>query len=92
MARVLNKSNLTHDQYMRRGAVYVGRPTPWGNPFALTEYGRDEAIRLYVEWLDAPDQAELRERIPTLRGKDLVCWCAPEACHADVLLERANRG
>jgi hypothetical protein len=25
-----------------------------------------------------------------LRGKDLICWCAPEACHADVLLELAN--
>jgi hypothetical protein len=25
-----------------------------------------------------------------LRGKDLVCWCAPKLCHADVLLEIAN--
>jgi hypothetical protein len=23
----------------------------------------------------------------SLVGKDLVCWCAPEACHADVLLK-----
>lgn len=27
-----------------------------------------------------------------LRGKNLACWCAPgEPCHADVLLELANR-
>jgi hypothetical protein len=27
-----------------------------------------------------------------LRGKNLACWCAPDAlCHADVLLELANR-
>lgn len=25
-----------------------------------------------------------------LKGKDLVCWCAPLPCHADVLLELAN--
>jgi hypothetical protein len=25
-----------------------------------------------------------------LRGKSLVCWCAPERCHADVLLELCN--
>lgn len=25
-----------------------------------------------------------------LKGKDLVCWCAPKPCHADVLLEIAN--
>jgi hypothetical protein len=30
--------------------------------------------------------------LPELRGKDLVCWCAPDACHADVLLELANAG
>lgn len=27
-----------------------------------------------------------------LRGRNLACWCAPyECCHADVLLEVANR-
>lgn len=27
-----------------------------------------------------------------LRGMDLACWCAPsDACHADLLLELANR-
>ena len=30
--------------------------------------------------------------IAELRGKDLACWCKPgEPCHADVLLELANR-
>jgi hypothetical protein len=26
-----------------------------------------------------------------LRGKDLVCWCAPHRCHAEVLAELADR-
>ncbi len=26
----------------------------------------------------------------TLRGKNLACWCAPRACHGDVLLRVAN--
>ena len=27
-----------------------------------------------------------------LRGKNLACWCAPDAlCHADILIEIANR-
>ena len=25
-----------------------------------------------------------------LAGKDLVCWCSPKSCHADILLEIAN--
>lgn len=42
------------------------------------------------------DQAAYRrfvaEAVETLRGKDLACWCkAGEPCHADVLIELANR-
>lgn len=44
---------------------------------------------------DAEDDAYVShwERdLEKLRGRDLVCWCAPDAaCHADVLLELANR-
>ena len=28
--------------------------------------------------------------LDSLRGKDLLCWCFPEACHGDVLLKLAN--
>jgi site-specific DNA-methyltransferase (adenine-specific) len=36
-----------------------------------------------------PELAEIRSRIA---GQNLACWCAPGApCHADVLLELANR-
>jgi hypothetical protein len=31
--------------------VVVSRPRPWGNPYTVADYGRDEAIRLYVERL-----------------------------------------
>lgn len=73
-------------------AVYVGRPTPWGNPFVIGQDGaRGECIALYREWLMAPEQAALRARAKAeLAGRDLACWCAPSPCHADVLLEVAN--
>ena len=32
------------------------------------------------------------QRLAELRGKDLGCWCpADKACHADILIEMANR-
>jgi hypothetical protein len=38
---------------------------------------------------EAPAKDEI---ISVLRGKNLACWCKPgEPCHADVLLEIANR-
>ncbi|MES2671595.1 MAG: DUF4326 domain-containing protein [Pseudomonadota bacterium] len=39
-----------------------------------------------------PHRTKLLARLEELRGKNLACWCAPELkCHADVLLEIANR-
>ena len=81
---------------MPAGAIYVGRPTKWGNPFAIgaphpdtgRPMTRDEAIALYEAQIDDELAAAARDE---LRGKDLVCWCAPDQrCHADVLLQIAN--
>lgn len=85
---------------MPGNAVYVGRPTIWGNPFkvdsattrmcALTQY------RLWLAGRKATGGGGLRRltvlaRLGELRGKDLACWCRlDQACHADVLLEIAN--
>lgn len=69
-------------------AIYVGRPSIYGNPFKMPDDGtREEVIKRFREEA-LPNIPE--EQIDFLKGKDLVCWCAPEACHADVLLEVAN--
>jgi hypothetical protein len=33
-----------------QGAIVVSRPSKWGNPISVQEFGRAEAIRLYREW------------------------------------------
>lgn len=111
------------------GAIYVGRPTRWGNPwralptadgwgvFARTDNGLEwwlqrvgivskaQAIAITVEqyrmgivkWAedeygseDEPDPVAYA--LDDLRGHDLACWCPlDQPCHADVLLELANR-
>ncbi len=49
------------------------------------------AVDSYREFMEAsPDLVEKAKK--NLRGKNLACWCAPgDPCHADVLLEIANR-
>jgi hypothetical protein len=70
--------------------VYVGRPSKWGNPFVIGRDGtRDEVIAKYRAWIVR--QPSLISALPELRGKNLVCWCAPQRCHAEVLIELANR-
>lgn len=80
------------------GAVYVGRPSPFGNPFTVGVDGdHAEAVEKFRAWAMAPAQEEYRQRVrDELRGKDLICWCrspsdfAPLPCHAVVLLWIAN--
>lgn len=65
--------------------VYVGRPSKWGNPFVLKrELDRAAVIEQYRAWI--VQQPDLMAVLGELRGKVLGCWCAPRACHGDVLV------
>ena len=75
-------------------AVKVTRPGRWGNPFHVTkELPLEEAIARYREALLAGKLSFAADDVRTqLRGKNLACWCpAGGPCHADILLEIANR-
>lgn len=81
------------------GAVYVGRPSKWGNPHRLPKgIPADRAMRQtvvrYFELdliANAIDGISIEDVQRELRGKDLVCWCPlDQPCHADVLLRVAN--
>ena len=61
----------------------------WGNPYPLSRYTRQEAVAAYRVWV-SEKIASGKLDITELRGKDLVCWCAPADCHADILIELAN--
>lgn len=80
---------------MPPNTVKVDRTTRWGNPYQGDGANPDRAmlVRLFREYIARPEQAAKRAAIRTeLRGRNLACWCPPgEPCHADVLLELANR-
>lgn len=66
--------------------VYIGRPSKWGNPYKIGPDGtREEVIQKYEQYLLRNN--ELLSSISELRGKVLGCWCAPNKCHGDVLVE-----
>jgi hypothetical protein len=73
-------------------AVYIGRPSKWGNPYEIGRDGdRDHVIMRYKEYLKKhPELIEAAKR--ELKGKSLLCWCAPQRCHGDVLFTVANGG
>lgn len=63
-------------------AVYIGRGSPWGNPFIIGKDGdRDEVCdRFEKEILPVLD-------LEPLRGKSLVCFCAPKRCHGHSIIK-----
>ena len=76
------------------GAVFIGRPSRYGNPFKIGRDGtRAEVIEKYRQyihkWLSASDDFPIQLR-RELRGKDLACFCTPLPCHGDILLAIAN--
>lgn len=78
--------------------VYIGRNmsfyvpgatgSKWANPFSVKRYGREECLRLYRDYILS--RPELLNSLEELRGKTLGCWCHPEKCHGDVLIELLN--
>ena len=81
------------------GAVYIGRPVPskrirgskWANPYPLRRNGtRKEGAQVIAKYERHLYDSGLVKDVHELRGRDLVCWCAPEPCHGDVLLRLAN--
>jgi len=81
--------------------VYVGRPSPLGNPFNIGRDGtREQVIKRYEDWLrqhlvrgNTEPQNDVRKAFNYIFMEDLVggvnleleCWCAPLPCHAEVI-------
>lgn len=85
MCKVLNK----HHSGIPADAVYIGRGSKWGNPFVLgCDGGRSTVIQKHARWL--ADQHHLLRALDELKGRDLVCFCAPLPCHGDLLKRLAN--
>jgi len=80
--------------------VYIGRGSPWGNPYAIGEDGdREEVIHKFHYDFDRgfftggnrfKSNEEYLNELQKLSGKKLGCHCKPEACHGDVLADYLN--
>ncbi|NIN65305.1 MAG: DUF4326 domain-containing protein, partial [Anaerolineae bacterium] len=79
--------------------VYIGRPSKWGNPFShkgntlanVRVATREEAVDRFREYITSDAMESLRADLHELKGRTLVCWCKPQACHGDVLAELARQ-
>jgi len=83
----------------RRGVVFIDKvrfppnDSIWANPFKITALKtRSEVITEYKKYIlsrlnDPDDKIITWEKLLELKDKKLGCWCAPEACHGNVLMK-----
>jgi len=91
--RIQRKSLFDYSWKSNPNAVYVGRPSKWGNRFKVgeaTAWGEvltlERSLDLYKRWLLGKLGLH-RTFLDPLKGKDLVCFCPlTQKCHADILL------
>lgn len=98
---------MADEPYMYVGRPRGNEVWHFGNPFthrpgtkaAVVLQTRELAIQAFKDWLagthfqhiEPERRMWILNHLHWLRGKNLVCWCAPQACHGDVLLELANK-
>lgn len=88
MTKVVNLKDEPYDIYIGRAGK--GENGYFGNPFYLGGYKNRDAIlnkyknyflnRIYTDKI-------FREKILNLKGKILGCFCKPEKCHGDIIVE-----
>lgn len=82
MPKVLNK----YKDKITNQDVYIGRGSKWGNPFVIKNgETRESVIEKHKEYFI--NNAYLRQCLPELKGKNLVCFCSPKPCHGDFILK-----
>lgn len=65
----------------------IDRGTQWGNPFVVGEDGdRDTVCDSFEVYFNL--KPSLQVKIPSLAGKVLGCWCYPERCHGNHLVDQ----
>jgi len=92
--KVLNARDL--NPKVKGQSQYVGRPTKFGNAHPIgfckickIPHNREEAIEAFRKDFESNPELQ-RQAKAELKGLHLICWCAPKACHADILLEFVN--
>jgi hypothetical protein len=85
---------------MPPNTVSVARPGRYGNEYRIGVDGdaAECVAKCRQDWEEGLNagpglhRALYRTLLVKLRGKNLACWCAlNQPCHADVLLDLANR-
>ena len=78
-------------------SIYIGRGSPFGNPFTVDKYGRDGACDKFDMYMEEqlasnkpnPLKSGLYHLVDYVKHSQepvmLVCFCAPKRCHGEAI-------
>lgn len=84
----------------RAGIVFIDKQrfpkksSNFSNPYKIGKDGtREEVIEKYKNYITQKlkENVLLQEELFKMKGKNLGCWCAPEPCHGNVLLDLLSK-
>ena len=84
----------------RAGVVFIDKKrfpsysSNFANPYKIGKDGtREEVIIKYREYIlkKLENDNLLQNELVSLKGKNLGCWCCPEMCHGNILLELIDK-
>lgn len=73
-----------------RNGVYIGRPSPFGNPYVIGKHGdRAEVLRKFRTYFydRLQKDPQWKAKVEKLKGATLLCYCFPEKCHGMIIAE-----
>lgn len=82
----------------RKGIVFIDNQrfpkedSIWANPFKIDKNNtREQVIDKYRNYItDKIKNENLTDELLKLKNKNLGCWCHPQKCHGDVLVDLLN--
>lgn len=80
---ILNEHSNKKERFPKQSSKFA-------NPYKVGRDGtREVVIQKYKHYIESRLEAHpgLYQELLELKGKNLGCWCHPEPCHGDVLLE-----
>ena len=84
----------------RRGVLIIDKQrfpqtsSNFANPYKIGKDGtREEVLTKYKEYITKKleNNNTLLNELLSLKGKTLGCWCCPELCHGNILLDLIDK-
>ena len=88
----IGRANVVFIKTDNKKERFPKKKSKWANPFKIgPNYTRETCLIAYEHYIRQKiEEDPVTYNLNELKGKTLGCWCHPELCHGDVLVQLLN--